>query len=186
MELTLEHIENQIRAEDARTLTDRASRALQICRSFIIPMGPFALPSAECARLFRDGHFYGCISLAQAVTDAIIRHVYWAEFPDADRSIFGKLHQRLGELRRNNRIGDAANDAVEQIWRHRNDFHHLDPKTQIGERKLEEIAIEALTLLARIEEEFFSYSLKEGAISPDKPQYWNITDGKALIYVRGV
>jgi hypothetical protein len=81
-------------------------------------------------------------------------------------------------------ICDAARDAVERIWRQRNDFHHLDPKTQLGERKLEEIATEALTLLARIEAEFFSFSIDNGAISPDKPQYWNITDGKALIYVK--
>jgi hypothetical protein len=59
----------------------------------------------------------------------------------------------------------------------------LDPKTQVGEHKPEEIATEALTLLARIEAEFLSFSIEHGAISPDKPQYWNITDGKVLNYV---
>ncbi len=166
-------------------LSARAERFLQIPRSHIIPMGPFAAPSAECMKLFRDGYFFGCITLAQAVTDAIIRHVDWIEFPNDDRTKFVGLPKRLQKLHKGNRIGDAVKLDVERIWFHRNHFHHLDPRTQLAETKLEEIAKETLAVLARIEADLFGFSVDpSGAISPHKPQYWNIQNGQILAFIR--
>lgn len=36
----------------------------------------FIAPSNECSLLFRDGGFYGCIALTQAVTKALV-HFVW-------------------------------------------------------------------------------------------------------------
>jgi hypothetical protein len=136
----IQRVEQEIQSDDLRTLAARAGRFLQIPRSHIIPMGPFAAPSAACIKLFRDAYFFGCITLAQAVTDAIIRHVDWIEFPDDDRMRFVRLPDRLRKLHEARRISNAVKENVERIWFHRNNFHHLDPKTQVGQAKLEEIA----------------------------------------------
>ncbi len=49
------------------------SRLLQVARLQIVPIRPFAARSTECVELFRDGRYYGCITLVQAVTQAIRR-----------------------------------------------------------------------------------------------------------------
>ena len=36
----------------------------------------FAAPLAECAEQFRDGRYFGCIALTQALLEAVIRHVW--------------------------------------------------------------------------------------------------------------
>src|SRR4051812_24024094 len=122
-----DRIEEELKSDDARTLCERAGRLMQVSRLQIVPSGPFAAPSAECIELFRDGRFYGCITLAQAVTEAVIRHIYWTEFPNADRNKFLRLPDRLEALQQLGVIRDEVNTKVESIWERRNDFHHLDP-----------------------------------------------------------
>ena len=69
-------IEESIKNEVLRTLSDRAARFLQVRAVPRTPDGPFAAPSAECAEQFRDGHYFGCIALTQAVLEAVIRHIW--------------------------------------------------------------------------------------------------------------
>jgi hypothetical protein len=57
------------------TVAERVGRYLLIGHQSIIANTPFAGASAECVGLFRDGHFYGCISLSQAVGEALVRHM---------------------------------------------------------------------------------------------------------------
>ena len=60
---------DSIKQEFEQTLPERVERYLQVKPHEIIPNAPFAVPSAECRFLFRDGHFYACIALVQAVAD---------------------------------------------------------------------------------------------------------------------
>ena len=60
---------NSIKQEFEQTLSERVERYLQVKPHEIIPDAPFAVPSAECSLLFRDGHFYACIALVQAVAE---------------------------------------------------------------------------------------------------------------------
>jgi hypothetical protein len=182
--LKREHIEAELKSVDAATLNERVDRLLQVSRLQFVPMGPFAAPSAECVELFRDGRFYGCITLVQAVTEAVIRHVYWIERPNEDRTSFIRLTQRLETLHRSGIIREEVKELVENIWTHRNDFHHLDPSTQQRHQTLEALASEKLSLLSAVETEFFGYSVHEGTIMPNNPKYWDIRDGKTLVYVR--
>src|SRR5690606_13675137 len=69
-------IEDSIKNEVLQTLSERADRFLQVRGTILVPYGPFAAPSAECVEQFRDGHFFGCIALTQAVVEAVIRHVW--------------------------------------------------------------------------------------------------------------
>jgi hypothetical protein len=50
-------IEDSIKNEVLRTLSDRAARFLQVRETILVPDDPFAAPSVECALQFRDGHY---------------------------------------------------------------------------------------------------------------------------------
>jgi len=65
--------EDSIEQEFEQTLSSRVQRYLKVKPHGIVPYTKFASVSAECALLFRDGHFYGCIALSQAVAEAIVR-----------------------------------------------------------------------------------------------------------------
>ena len=65
---------DSIKQEFEHTLQERVERYLQVKPHEIIANTPFAVPSAECRFLFRDGHFYACIALVQAVTEAIVQY----------------------------------------------------------------------------------------------------------------
>jgi len=54
---------------------ERIDRYLRAQHHGIVADTPFAPASAECIDLFRDGHFYGAISLCQAVGEALVRHM---------------------------------------------------------------------------------------------------------------
>ena len=64
--------EDGIKQEFEQTLSSRVDRYLKIKPHGIIPLTEFAPVSAECALLFRDGHFYGSIALAQAVAEGAL------------------------------------------------------------------------------------------------------------------
>ena len=65
--------EESIKQELEQSLSSRVQRYLKVKPHGIVPYTRFAPASAECTFLFRDGHFYGCIALAQAVAEAIVR-----------------------------------------------------------------------------------------------------------------
>lgn len=56
-------IEDSIKNEVLRTLSDRADRFLQVHGTIIVADSPFAALSVVCAEQFRDGHSFGCIVL---------------------------------------------------------------------------------------------------------------------------
>lgn len=66
-------IQESIKQEMKQTLSFRAERYSKVKPHGVIPYTPFAPASAECPLFFRDGHFYGCIALVQAVAEAISR-----------------------------------------------------------------------------------------------------------------
>ena len=85
---------DSIKQEFEQTLSERVERYLQVKPHDIIPNAPFAAPSAQCSFLYRDGHFYACIALVQAVAEAIIRHVCDIDFGKHDR-VFEKNLEKL-------------------------------------------------------------------------------------------
>jgi len=64
-------MEDSIKQELEQTLSLRTHRYLKVKPHGIVPYTQFAPISAECVLLFRDGHYYGCITLAQSVAEAI-------------------------------------------------------------------------------------------------------------------
>ena len=114
----------------------------------------FAAPSAECAKQFHDGSYFGCIALTQALLEAVIRHVSQIKLnkkpndqASFDRSLEG-LHQKKF-------ISDDWKIKLDQMWADRHSFHYLQPSVDRDQRKLEEKARNLLELLDDLEREFF-------------------------------
>lgn len=166
-------IEDSIKNEVLRTLSDRADRFLQVRGYVLIPDGPFAAPSVECAEQFRDGHYFGCISLTQAVLEAVIRHI-WQVKLKKKQSQDGSFDKNLEALHKKKIISDEWKTKLDEIWADRHSFHHLRPSVEADHLKLEETARNTLNLLNDLEQEFFGFNVQEGIVVPDYPGYWSV------------
>jgi hypothetical protein len=83
-----------IKQDFEQTLPKRVERYLQVKPHGIIPNTPFAVQSSECSLLYRDGHFYACIALVQAVTEAIVRYMCDIDFKRHEK-VFEKNVEKL-------------------------------------------------------------------------------------------
>ena len=177
-------IEDSIKNEVLRTLSDRADRFLQVRGTVLVPYGPFAAPSVECAEQFRDGHYFGCIALTQAVLEAVIRHVWQVKFKKKP-SQEGSFDKNLEALHKKKFLSDEWKTKLDQMWTDRHSFHHLRPSVESDQQKLEATARNTLKLLNDLEQGFFGFTLREGMVVPDHPEYWSIKEGESLVYMRG-
>ena len=176
-------IEDSIRREVLRTLSDRADRFMQVRGMILVPDGPFAAPSVECAEQFRDGHYFGCIALTQAVLEAVIRHVWQVKLRKKPNQE-GSFDKNLEALHKKKFISDEWKTRLDQMWADRHTFHHLRPSVEFDKQKLESTARNTLELLNDLEKEFFGFTLREGMIVPDHPEYWSIEEGESLVFMR--
>ena len=116
----------------------------------LVPYGPFAGPSSECLTLFRDGRFYGCIALTQAVIEALVRHV-WQTKMKMKRTKAGSDESNLKSLCSLGVINTDLKTRLDLLWIERNDFHHLNPGIETDRNKLEAIALKNLQMLGDLE-----------------------------------
>lgn len=167
---TMQHIftEDGIKQEFEQTLPSRVQRYLKVKPHGIVPYTEFAPASAECTLLFRDGHFYGCIALSQAVTEAIARFLCqkngWRPENTFEKNVT-KLHTRRF-------ISKEMKNKFLRIWEKRDDYHHLNPDIETDREKLEEFAYQEVLLLKEIESEIFKFSVVDGKLVPENKKYW--------------
>ena len=179
-----DQIEERIKNEVLSTLGERAARARRIQEMSLVPYGPFAGPSSECLTLFRDGRFYGCIALTQAVIEALVRHV-WQTKMKMKRTKAGSDESNLKSLCSLGVINTDLKTRLDLLWIERNDFHHLNPGIETDRNKLEAIALKNLQMLGDLERMFFGYSVNEGMLVPEHPEYWPVEEpGKVLVFMR--
>jgi len=172
---------DSIKQEFEQTLSERVERYLQVRPHQIIPNAPFAAPSAECSLLFRDGHFYACIALVQAVAEAIVRYICDIDFGKHDE-VFEKNVERLHTRKL---IDDKLQKALLKIWKNRNDYHHLNSNVKSDRDTLQKLAKEKACLLVEIESEIFRFSFgSDGSIIPKYPKYWRIRGNQAEVFLR--
>jgi len=177
-------IEDSIKNEVLRTLSDRADRFLQVRGTIFVPASPFAAPSIECVEQFRDGHYFGCIALTQAVLEAVIRYVWQVKLKKKPNQE-GSFDKNLEALHKKKFISDEWKSKLDQMWAERHSFHHLRPSIECDQRKLEVTARTALKLLNDLEHDFFGFTVREGMVIPDRPEYWSIKEGESLVFMRG-
>jgi len=172
---------NSIKQEFEQTLSERVERYLQVKPHEIIPNAPFAVSSAECSLLFRDGHFYACIALVQAVAEAIVRYVCDIDFRKHDK-VFEKNVEKLHTRKF---IDDKLQETLLKIWEKRDDYHHLNSSVKSDRDTLEKLAKEKACLLVEIESEIFKFSFgNDGSIIPKYPKYWKIRGNQAEVFLR--
>ncbi len=144
----------------------------------IIPDGFFSAASTECREMFVAGHFYGCISLCQAVAEGLSKMV-----TEVCQTKKGKdFTERVHRLLRQNLITKEVADAFLGIHgKDRDDFHHLNSNVEQDVRKLEERAFECLNALYEVERELFAHGYTDnGGIDPKHPKYWPKADAQSL------
>ena len=128
-----EQIEQGLRVVFEASLPERVGRKGRVKSHPIIPGHYFASASMECRDLFVAGSFSGCISLVQAVAEAVSRFVAKV---NANPSV-GDPVERVRILQKRGFLSEPIKNAFESIWRDRNEFHHMNPNVEIDKNRLE-------------------------------------------------
>jgi hypothetical protein len=170
-----------IKQEFEQTLGSRVNRYLKVKPHGIIPLTEFASVSAECALLFRDGHFYGAIALSQAVAEAVAKFLCQKNGWKPKKS----FEENVAKLETRQFISKDMKDKFLSLWDKRDDYHHLNPTIETDRQKLEALAYEKVSLLKEIETEVFRFSIVDGRLVPQNSKYWNLQpDGTAQVFLR--
>jgi hypothetical protein len=170
-------------AESEALAGERVDRYLRARHHGIVADTPFAPASAECIELFRDGHYYGAISLSQAVGEALVRDMCRSNKWKAAE----KFEENVRKLKQRNFIDDPVEAELFRLWEKRDDYHHLNPTVARDRRELEELALTKIRALGEIERFVFAWSPSEtpGAIRLLRPQYWpDKTGGRVAVFLR--
>ena len=129
----------QLRADDASHFEGRFARLARTEVHWLIPAEWFAPASSECRDMFRDGHFYGCICVAQAVGETLATKFLMDHHPAAENEP-GNIREKLfraGVITHECRLAFLLIRGDD-----RNDFHHLNTNVPTERVKLEQRAEE--------------------------------------------
>lgn len=174
-------LEDSLRQECLGTIGERVSRYLELDFIEVTPNEHFASVSAECIRLYRDGYFFACIALCQAVAEAIVR--FMCEKSRFGASISKDFDENVDKLHKRN-IKPDCSELLKEIWEGRPDYHHLKPKVPIEITKLKAIAKSKILALHRVESAVFAFKWINGAIKPKYPKYWGTHNGLLNVFLR--
>ena len=168
-------LEHDLRADCLGTIGERVARYLELDFIEVTPNTPFTRISAECILLYRDGYFFACIALCQAVAEALVRFLCKTSGFKASNT-FEKNIETL--CRR--KIEPDCSKLLEGIWEGRDDYHHLNPKVPTDREKLQAIAKSKIIALHDVESTVFAFEWVGGAIKPKYPKYWPATNNGLL------
>jgi hypothetical protein len=165
------------------SVSERPAR-FQVREMRLLPDNPFADTSAECARHFQEGNYYGCVALAQAVLEALVHHLGQVN-SGKKKPQDGDFLTILAALHRKGVVKDEWKDKLHEIWVNRHKFHHLRPSVEADQQTLKRTAQANLHLLDELKEEFFGYDIEGERVVPNHPEYWSIKEGEPLILTGG-
>ena len=161
------------------SINDRISRYLELDFIQVVPNTHFAPITIECILLYRDGYFFACIALCQAVAEALLR--FMCERNDRGSEGFVKFKTNIRKLRElKDKIPLDWIETLERVWENRNYYHHLNPDVPTQKEKLREIAKDKIVALLDIESKVFAFEWVDGAIKRTHPEYWLETDSGHL------
>lgn len=172
-------IRESIKSKFLSTLEGQIDRYLEINHQRIIGAHYFSESSSQCIDLYCEGHFIAAHMMSHSVNEGIIKFV-------ADRNKIAKCEHNeiISKFVAQNIITQEIADASMRIWNsYRNDIHHMNPK--VSELNFQSLAKNNLLDLAKIETEIFGCEFKDGALSPNNPQYWDVaSNGTAPVFLR--
>lgn len=174
-------LKQKIKSSLEADIENRVQRGLLTKVHPVIPFHHFSFASSECRDLFIDGHFYGCISLCQAMVEALTRFLCKTK-----KLNIGDVRARISTLYKNHVTSLQCRDACKKIHANdRNTIHHLNEDTETDYQTLLSRAEECVNALYDIESEVFGYTMKDGAIVPKHPEYWPMAGpNTASIFIR--
>jgi hypothetical protein len=164
-------VEEAIKNEVLRTLSERAGRYLQARGVQLVLNGPFAVPINECVEQFRDGHYYGCIALAQAIMEMMICHIWQVELRKR-KSQKADFKKNLEVLHKKGVVTDDWKAKLDHMWSNRHAFHHLRSSVETDRQELEAVARNHLRLLNELQQTFFGSSVNEGVVPKYAEHCW--------------
>jgi len=174
-------LEHTLKADCLGTISERVSRYLELNFIEVTPNANWAFISAECTLLYRDGYFFACIALCQAVAEAIVRDLCKTNRLKVTKSFDTNINRLCSQKE----ISNECKEALETIWKGRNDYHHLNPNVPTQRTKLQAIAKSKMIALGAVESEVFAFEWVGGAIKPKYPKYWTETnDGLLSVFLR--
>ncbi len=174
-------LEHTLKADCLGTISERVSRYLELNFIEVTPNANWAFISAECTLLYRDGYFFACIALCQAVAEAIVRDLCKTNRLKVTKS----FDTNINKLCSQKEISNECKEALGTIWKGRNDYHHLNPNVPTQRTKLQAIAKSKMIALGAVESEVFAFEWVGGAIKPKYPKYWTETnDGLLNVFLR--
>jgi len=168
--------EDGIKQEFEQTLSSRVERYLKVKPHGVIPWTEFAPVSAECALLFRDGHYYGSVALSQAVAEAIVKFLCSKNGWTPDKS----FEKNVRKLETRQFISIILREKLLRLWEKRDDYHHLNRSIETDRQKLETLAYEKVLLLKEIESEVFAFSFVDGKLVPKCRKYWALQEDRTV------
>jgi hypothetical protein len=164
--------EQELREDFHATLSERVARSLRVEQHPRTANTHFASASAECLETFRDGYFYGCIALTQAVAEALARFMCrkkrWRPAEHFEENVQVLFTRRA--------ISETVKEQFLQIWSDRDAYHHLNPGVETDREKLEALAFDKVRLLNEIEKEVFAFQPTKDGVALKHPEYWDTRD----------
>lgn len=176
--------ERYLRNRFEQSLTAQLDRYLQARVHEVIPGHFFSKASAECRDLFVFAHYYGCISLAQAVSERLSMFLAGV---NQHRKV-NDYRTRVRRLSEAGAISRASLDSFLAVWgTDRNDYHHLNSTVETDYARLHERAWGCVEALYVIESDVFAFDINDGRIVPRHPKYWpQIETGLTDVFLRFV
>ncbi len=172
-------LQDTLKQDFLATINDRISRYLELDFIKVTPNTHFAPITIECMLLYRDGYFFACIALCQAVAEALLRFICERNGKGSNR--FVNFETNIRKLRKlTDKIPPDWVEMLERVWEGRNDYHHINPEVPTEKDKLQEIAKEKIVALLNVESEVFAFEWVDGAIKQTHPEYWLETDSGHL------
>ena len=164
-------LQDNLEQDFLASINDRISRYLELDFIQVVPNTHFAPITIECILLYRDGYFFACIALCQAVAEALLR--FMCERNERGSEGFVKFETNIRKLRElKDKIPLDWIETLERVWENRNDYHHLNPDVPTQKEKLREIAKDKIVALLDIESKVFAFEWVDGAIKRTHPEYW--------------
>jgi hypothetical protein len=173
-------LEETLRGDFTATINERISRYQELDFIQLTPNTHFAFVSSECISLYRDGYYFACISLCQAVAEAIVRLMCQKNNLNPSKH----FEQNIRDLK-TRIIQPDCNTFFKEIWKGRNDYHHINPSIPTEEDELRGIAKNKIITLHNIEAKVFEFKFGNGAIIPKYPKYWDLSEkGTSNVFLR--
>lgn len=162
-------VEREMREEFECSIAGRIERASCMPIPKLVPGTYFAPVSAECYRLYRDGYFYSCIALSQAVAEAVVNFLCRSNSFEPEK----RFEKNVDKLLKRGFVSDHMREKLLNVWRSRDSYHHLNSDIEQDRQRLAVMACEKLSLLQQIEEEIWAFHISGYTIVPANPKYWN-------------